>query len=313
MPLAEILVVEDDPSIATVLTEFLEAKDYGVRHASGPDAAIAEVDACQPDLILMDVGLSADIDGIETARRIKDKYDLPICFVTAYSDEATITRAEETGPAAYLVKPFELGDVIAMVRISLANARRAKARAQAQATPPADPTAPAAPPAAPASDAPPAPPAAPPAKREPQEDALTGLPNRNSVSARLRAEPGVLCATVLTMDHTHILRQRFGGAALDQILFSFSQHLAQNLPENCQLCRWDGPVFAVLLDQSSARDLQREISRVASAALLYHLQLPGRSALLRITSQVKMFADPDPEAIISKIDAHSSEFHHIRR
>ncbi len=306
MPDTDILVVEDDPSIATVLTEILTAKDYGVRHASNPTEALAAVDSAMPDLILMDVNLSADIDGIETAKQIKAKGEVPVCFVTAYSDDATIARAEETEPAAYLVKPFELGDVIAMVRISLANARRRKA--QLAAVPPP------APPAA-ARPAPPAPAASParPGRKEPTEDALTGLPNRHSIQTRVEGEPGAYCATVLTMDHSQILRQRFGGAALDQILFSFSQHLAQNLPENCQLCRWDGPVFIVLLDTASARDLQREIARVASSALLYHLQLPGRSALLRITAQVQFFSDTEPETLIGKIDKHAQGFHQVRR
>lgn len=298
MPDTDILVVEDDPSIATVLTEILTAKDYGVRHASNPSEALAAVETAMPDLILMDINLSADLDGIETARQIKAKGEVPVCFVTAYSDDATITRAEETEPAAYLVKPFELGDVVAMVRISLANSRRRKAQ-MAAAPPPAP--------------APAAPKTARTGRKEPAEDSLTGLPNRHSVQARLGAQPGTFCATILTMDHSHILRQRFGGAAVDQILFSFSQHLAQNLPENCQLCRWDGPVFVVLLDTVSARDLQREIARVSSSALLYHLQLPGRSALLRITAQVQFLGDTDAETLIGKIDKHAQGLHHVRR
>lgn len=306
MPDTSILVVEDDPSIATVLTEILTAKDYGVRHASNPEEALAAVDASMPDLILMDVNLSSEIDGIETAKRIKAKADVPVCFVTAYSDDATIARAEETEPAAYLVKPFELGDVVAMVRISLANSRRRKAQqAAAPAVAPSPTPAPAA--------APPQPAPARPARKEPTEDALTGLPNRHSIQTRLENEPGAYCATVLTMDHSQILRQRFGGAAVDQILFSFSQHLAQNLPENCQLCRWEGPVFIVLLDTTSARDLQREIARVASSALLYHLQLPGRSALLRITAQVQFFGDTETETLVGKIDKLAQMFHQVRR
>lgn len=303
MPDTDILVVEDDPSIATVLTEILTAKDYGVRHASNPTEALAAVETAMPDLILMDINLSADIDGIETARQIKAKGEVPVCFVTAYSDDATITRAEETEPAAYLVKPFELGDVVAMVRISLANSRRRKAQLAA-APPPAPPP----PPPAPAAPKPTRT-----GRKEPTEDSLTGLPNRHTVQTRLEAEPGTYCATVLTMDHSHILRQRFGGAAVDQILFSFSQHLAQNLPENCQLCRWEGPVFVVLLDTAAARDLQREIARVSSSALLYHLQLPGRSALLRITAQIQFLADTDAEILIGKIDKHAQGLHQVRR
>ena len=126
---SDILVVEDDPSIATVLEEILTGKDYSVRVASTPTEALAAIDAQEPELVLMDINLSSDIDGIETVKRFRASHeDLPVCFITAFSDDETVNRAEQVGPLAYLVKPFEMADVLTMVNISLASARRTRDR-----------------------------------------------------------------------------------------------------------------------------------------------------------------------------------------
>lgn len=292
-----ILVVEDDLSIATVLEEILTGKQYEVRVANNPAEAIEAVGQQLPALVLMDVNLGADIDGIETVRRLRnDHEDLPVCFITAYSDDATMARAEEVGPMAYLVKPFEMADVLTMVSISLASARRMRERLKkAMQFQPAAP--------APTPAAVPAPPAAP-NPTEVLEDKLTGLPNRRAIEHLIhtRSEEAHCFVALLAVDHLTILRQRFGGAALDQILFSYSQHLCQHLPEQCMLARWDTAHF-VVMPREAGHDAQREASRIVSAPMLYHLRLPGRSALLRVTAGFKPFTGTDADALIHQIEA----------
>ncbi|MCC6539231.1 MAG: response regulator [Bryobacterales bacterium] len=295
-----ILVVEDDPSIATVLEEILAGKQYEVRVANSPNEAIEAIGDKVPSLVLMDVNLGSDIDGIETVRRLRDDYeDLPVCFITAYSDDATMARAEEVGPMAYLVKPFEMADVLTMVSISLASARRMRERLKkALQSQPAVPP-PAAPPA-PAAAAPPPPPPS----TEHLEDKLTGLPNRRAIEhlIKSRCEEPHFFVALLAVDHIPILRQRFGGAALDQILFSYSQHLGQHLPEQCMLARWDTTHF-VVMPREAGHDAQREASRIVSAPMLYHLRLPGRSALLRVTAGFKVFTGSDAEIMVEQVES----------
>lgn len=297
-----ILVVEDDLSIATVLEEILTGKQYEVRVANSPTEAFDAIGQQVPDLVLMDVNLGADIDGIETVRRLRnDHEDLPVCFITAYSDDATMARAEEVGPMAYLVKPFEMADVLTMVSISLASARRMRDRLKrAMQSQPAVP----APAAAAAPAAPPAAPPAPAPSTEHLEDKLTGLPNRRAVEHMIQArcEEAHFFVALLAVDHIPILRQRFGGAALDQILFSYGQHLGQHLPEQCMLARWDTTHF-VVMPREAGHDARREASRIVSAPMLYHLRLPGRSALLRVTAGFKVIASADSDIMIEQVEA----------
>ena len=69
-----------------------------------------------PDLILMDVGLSGTMDGIETAHLIRRRYGIPIIFVTAYCSDSARERMMVAAPAGILTKPFETDDLLACVR-----------------------------------------------------------------------------------------------------------------------------------------------------------------------------------------------------
>jgi two-component system, response regulator PdtaR len=301
---ASILVVEDDPAIANVLEEILTGKDYTVRVANNPAEAMAAVSAQAPDLVLMDINLSSDIDGIETARRLREQYeDLPVCFVTALSDEATVNRAEAVGPMAYLIKPFEMADVLTMVSIGLASARGLKERlnkmmaqaerrvAESQAAVPAVPAGRIARVATlPVVDG-------------AAEDKLTGLPNRQTMERQIESwdSDSRNFVAVFSVDHVTLLRQRFGGGALDQIVFSYSQHLGQSLPEDCVLGRWDAATF-VITPNAPGSEAQREVASMASAPMLYNLRLPGRSALLRVTATMRLVI-PGEKPVVEQIDA----------
>jgi DNA-binding response OmpR family regulator len=104
MAAEHLLVVEDDPLAAAGLRAQLERMGYRVSHAltaaEGLDVAFAE----RPDLIIMDVGLGAGIDGIAAAGAIRRAMDTPIVLLTMRTDTATITRAELIEGAAYLQK-----------------------------------------------------------------------------------------------------------------------------------------------------------------------------------------------------------------
>jgi PAS domain S-box-containing protein len=102
-----ILIVEDEAIVAESLQRKLEKMGYTVTDvcASGGEA-LESIESLHPGLILMDIKLEGNVDGIETAHSIGDKYDLPIVYLTAYADEPTLQRAKLTEPYGYVLKPF---------------------------------------------------------------------------------------------------------------------------------------------------------------------------------------------------------------
>jgi PAS domain S-box-containing protein len=103
-----IMVVEDEGIIAQDIKNCLEGLGYVV-----PDVvftgreAIQRAEELRPDLVLMDIVLKGEIDGIETAAEIRKKYNIPIVYLTAYEDDKTLKRAKMTEPLGYILKPFE--------------------------------------------------------------------------------------------------------------------------------------------------------------------------------------------------------------
>ena len=119
-PGARILVVEDEVIIARDLQATLRGLGYDVPEivASGVDAMKA-VDAHPPDLVLMDVHLQGDIDGIEAAAHIQRAHGTPVIYLTSFSDEGTIARAKPTGAYGYLLKPFRDRDLRTAIEVAL--------------------------------------------------------------------------------------------------------------------------------------------------------------------------------------------------
>ncbi|HUS75469.1 MAG TPA: response regulator, partial [Methanothrix sp.] len=106
--MAKILVVEDEGIVAMDIKNRLMRLGYDV-----PSIALAGEEAVEkaakicPDLVLMDIMLKGEMDGIEAARQIHERLDIPIVYLTAFSDEDTLQRAKITGPFGYIIKPFE--------------------------------------------------------------------------------------------------------------------------------------------------------------------------------------------------------------
>ena len=101
-----ILLVEDEIIIASSIQKWLEDINYTVTGiAPSAEKAMMLIEQQIPDLILMDIMLQGDMDGIDLADKIHEKYSVPIIFLTAYSDENTLERARISGPYGYLLKP----------------------------------------------------------------------------------------------------------------------------------------------------------------------------------------------------------------
>ena len=104
----KILVVEDEYITATALQVSLESLGFEVvGTADTGEDAIKSADELKPDIILMDIKLIGKMNGITAAGIIKQKYDIPVIFLTGQSDDATISLALESEPFGYIIKPFE--------------------------------------------------------------------------------------------------------------------------------------------------------------------------------------------------------------
>src|SRR5881392_1039100 len=117
---ARIMIVEDEAIVALDLQYKLKTLGYAVSGvASSGEEAVRKVPQTGPDLVLMDIKLKGDMDGIDAAQRIRDEFNIPVVYLTAYSDENTLQRAKVTEPAGYLLKPFKDREVYATIEMAL--------------------------------------------------------------------------------------------------------------------------------------------------------------------------------------------------
>ena len=115
-----VLIVEDEAIIAMDLAQRLEDYGYAVSGiAASSDQAIVLFEATGPDLVMMDVVIRGGRDGIETAAVLQAKRDVPVIYLTAFRDEATLCRAPDTAPYGYLLKPFRPDDMRAAIEVAL--------------------------------------------------------------------------------------------------------------------------------------------------------------------------------------------------
>ena len=127
MSKAKILIVEDDSMLCTVFEMFLD--ELGYHHcgtvASGEDA-LAHCETNSPDLILMDIHLAGNIDGVDTAKEIFQKYNIPIIYISGDSDVNTVKRAVLKNSYGFMTKPvyknsLELNIEFAIIKHKLIN------------------------------------------------------------------------------------------------------------------------------------------------------------------------------------------------
>ena len=120
MAVNSLLVVEDEVLVARDIKARLTRMGYEVVDTvtKGRDA-IERTLTLRPDLVLMDIHLADDIDGIEAALKIREKFDVPIIFCTAYSNDETLQRAKVSSPYGYVLKPFDNRELEINIEIAL--------------------------------------------------------------------------------------------------------------------------------------------------------------------------------------------------
>jgi PAS domain S-box-containing protein len=115
-----ILIVEDERITAEDLRDILEALGYCVTGVvSSGDEAIAAAGETSPDLALMDIRIKGAMDGAETARILRERFNIPVIYLTAHADRATLDKAKQAQPLGYITKPFQESELHASIEIAL--------------------------------------------------------------------------------------------------------------------------------------------------------------------------------------------------
>lgn len=124
---AQILVVEDDNSVAKLMAATMESQDYQYRIASTGASAIMEALSYKPEVMILDLGLP-DTDGIEVIKKIRAWSNMPIIVVSARSEDTDKVAALDAGADDYLTKPFSVDELLARLRVALRRVRHDRQR-----------------------------------------------------------------------------------------------------------------------------------------------------------------------------------------
>lgn len=118
--LSRIMIVEDEGIIAGHIATRLQKTGYVVAGISGSsEEALAQIPDLRPDLILMDIRIKGDLDGIETAAAVRERFDIPVIYLTAHTDRHTINRAKRTGAFGFLTKPIHHTSLATSIEMAL--------------------------------------------------------------------------------------------------------------------------------------------------------------------------------------------------
>jgi two-component system cell cycle sensor histidine kinase/response regulator CckA len=115
-----VMIVEDERLVARDIADSLTRMGYAVT------GTVASAEECfesarhrRPDLVLMDIHIEGELDGIQTAELLRDDFDIPVVFLSAYADDSTVNRAKQAGPLGYLLKPFRKSELKSAVEVGL--------------------------------------------------------------------------------------------------------------------------------------------------------------------------------------------------
>jgi YesN/AraC family two-component response regulator len=116
----QVVIVEDERLVAQDIAQLLEDEGYSIcAIASDGKTAIKKIVEFTPDIVLLDIRIRGEIDGIDVAEHIQSFYDIPIIYLTAFSDAETIKRAKATNPMGYVIKPFRREQLLSSITVAL--------------------------------------------------------------------------------------------------------------------------------------------------------------------------------------------------
>ena len=121
-----ILIVEDESITAMEIGQILKLNGYNPYTAYSGEDAIKKATQIKPNLILMDIKLKGESDGIKTIEKINEFLDVPVIYLTALSDKETLKSANLTNPSAYLFKPFNDDELLNNIKIAISKHQESK-------------------------------------------------------------------------------------------------------------------------------------------------------------------------------------------
>ncbi|TVR39318.1 MAG: DNA-binding response regulator [Cryomorphaceae bacterium] len=125
MAKTNVLVVEDESIVSKDIQQSLKKLGYNVvGAASTGEKAIELARENMPDIVLMDIMLKGDMNGIEAADQIRGELNIPVIYLTAYADEGTLARAKVTEPCGYIIKPFKEIDIHTSIEMAIYKHKR---------------------------------------------------------------------------------------------------------------------------------------------------------------------------------------------
>lgn len=120
MAKVRVLVVEDESIVAKDIQNTLKRLGYQVTATvSNGNKAIESIEENRPDIILMDIMLKGQTTGIEVASTVKERFDIPVIFLTAYADDSTLNKAKISEPYGYIMKPFKEKELQTTIEVAL--------------------------------------------------------------------------------------------------------------------------------------------------------------------------------------------------
>lgn len=244
-----ILVVEDESLVAAEIQDRLTRLRFQVIGVCDTaEQGILAAEEQHPDLVLMDIRLKGKTDGIAAADHIYRQFDIPVVYLTAHSDQATLQRAMSTSPFGYVLKPFQEQDLQVAIEIAVrSNSLNLQLKEQVRHLQALSLT-----------------------------DALTGLPNRRAFDQRLDNElnhaaryKSPLSLLFLDVDHFKAYNDTFGHPAGDAVLQDLAQLMRWYSRNTDFPARYGGEEFAVLLQHTDRADalVVAERLRQATAAV----------------------------------------------
>ncbi|MCK7499161.1 MAG: diguanylate cyclase [Comamonadaceae bacterium] len=273
-----VFLVEDEAVIAMDLCERLTALGYEVcGSAAQGETAVQGIAELRPALVLMDVNLAGSMDGVEVAQQLRERYDVPVVFLTAYSDPELIARVSQTSSYGYLVKPFEERELHATLQVALArHATERELREQITV------------------------------------DSLTGLHNRRFLDQLLpieisRARRGgrTLSVIMIDIDNFKLLNDAHGHDAGDHVLQRVASTLRGAVRASDLACRYGGDEFTVVMPGVDARGAAHKIRSICAAIRENAFSYRGAHLTLTLSAGVAEIpaAGASPEDLLHAADA----------
>ncbi|MBF0487413.1 MAG: diguanylate cyclase [Nitrospirae bacterium] len=278
MDTTRIMIVEDEGISSAYIQGTLEQLGYVVSSAvSSSEEAIEKAAKDNPDLVLMDIHIKGAMDGIDTANEIQTRFNIPIVYLTAHSDETTLERAKITEPLGYVVKPFDSRDLKSSIEIALYKHKMDTK-----------------------------------IKELAHYDYLTGLPNRALFFDRLeqslkqaKRNNKDVALLMIDLDGFKCINDRMGHDAGDEVLVAIAKRLKYQIRDSDTVARLGGDEFVVILTNlSEAGDAETlALKIVVSIGKPFHFKTPYCAIGASIGISFYPSDGYDAETLLKKADA----------